>query len=563
MEIRIYKVGETKKIDIRDTSFDEILSFGKFVDVVFVAKKANEVDLYVSGEKRLSGIPAGVLKDFSGNTISAVAGTCADKSNAILAVNREVDSYIIGDDLSQKSETTEFVHNDSINNGAAVVLKTQNFKAGVEGNYIEADSTGSNGYIDFYVEVGGNETSHKAFRIYGGSLTQTDARIDFLDTTIENLSITSLTEVPASLGSAGQVLAVNSGGTALEFVAQSGGGGGGLGGADQTLTADRTIDLDSNVLTIDDGSTDLMKVSSANGVQVFGDFSVDSGAVTGASIKLEEADLLGNNFIEIKAPISVTANTTLTLPDGAGTSGQVLTTNGISTLSWGDSVAKVNPVVENVLSINTISSASSPRIAIEGADGLGYVYFKVPDATSTNTLFTLPDTDGTSGQALTTDGSGTLTFTTVGGGGGSVNELDGIYLEVVTRSSAYGAASFEGQVVKFGTGTLSAGKIYVLRDNAGAALWDEADADAEIQTKGLLGMALGTSPTTDGLLVRGIRSFSNSFTVGAPLYISLTAGTLTDDLSSHTTGDFVRAVGYSLSTTLIYLDPSPDYIELA
>ena len=118
-------------------------------------------------------------------------------------------------------------------------------------------------------------------------------------------------------------------------------------------------------------------------------------------------------------------------------------------------------------------------------------------------------------------------------------------------------------MIKFGTGTLSAGKIYVLRDNAGAALWDEADADAEIQTKGLLGMALGTSPTDDGLLVRGISTLSNSFTVGAPLYISLTSGTMTDDLSSHTTGDFVRAIGYALSTQLVYLDPSPDYIELA
>lgn len=145
----------------------------------------------------------------------------------------------------------------------------------------------------------------------------------------------------------------------------------------------------------------------------------------------------------------------------------------------------------------------------------------------------------------------------------AANELDGVYLEVSTRTSAYGSGSFEGHVVKFGTGTLSAGKIYVLRDNSGTGLWDEADADAEIQTKGLLGIALGTSPTTNGLLVRGIRSLSNSFTVGAPLYISLTAGTMTDDLSSHTTGDFVRAVGYSLSTTLIYLDPSPDYIEVA
>lgn len=145
----------------------------------------------------------------------------------------------------------------------------------------------------------------------------------------------------------------------------------------------------------------------------------------------------------------------------------------------------------------------------------------------------------------------------------AANDLDGIYLEVSTRTSAYGASSFEGQVIKFGTGTLSAGKIYVLRDNAGAALWSEADADAEIQTKGLLGLALGTSPTNDGLLVRGIRSFSNSFTVGAPIYISLTAGTFTDDLSSHTTGDFVRVIGYALSTQLIYLDPSPDYIELS
>jgi len=145
----------------------------------------------------------------------------------------------------------------------------------------------------------------------------------------------------------------------------------------------------------------------------------------------------------------------------------------------------------------------------------------------------------------------------------SGNELDGQYIEYFTRDSAYGNSSYEGQVVKYGTGTLSAGKAYVLRDNSGTALWDEVDADSEIQTKGLFGIALGTSPTTDGLLVRGIRSYTNSFTIGNPLYISLTAGQITDDISSHTTGDFVRVVGYALSTTLVYIDPSPDYIELS
>lgn len=40
-------------------------------------------------------------------------------------------------------------------------------------------------------------------------------------------------------------------------------------------------------------------------------------------------------------------------------------------------------------------------------------------ATSGTLNLTLPAADGTTGQALTTDGAGQLAFTTVGGGGGS------------------------------------------------------------------------------------------------------------------------------------------------
>jgi len=564
MEVRIYKIGEVKKIDIRDTSFDEVFSFGPYVKVNVVATGNSEVDIEVGGEKRIQGIAASDIKDFSGATISANANACADLANAILEANREIDSYIKGDSLSQKSETTEFVHNDSINNGAAVILSNEDFKAGVEGNYIEMSSTGVNGWMDFYVETSGDETSHKALRIYGGSLTQGDARIDFLDTTIENLSITSLTEVPASLGTSGQVLAVNSAGTALEFVAQ--GGGGGLGGADQTLTADRTIDVDGNTLTIDDGTTDIMKVSSANGVQVFGDFKVDSGSLSGGGIKLEGANVINNNYIELKAPTFVTSSTTLTFPDGAGTSSQVLSTNGSGVLSWVDTIEKVNPVVQNVLSINAISSASSPRLFIQGAQGNGGVFLQVPDATTaTNTVFTLPDADGTSGQVLSTNGSGTLSFTTVSGGG-STNELDGQYLEFFTRSSAYGSGSYEGQVVKYGNNTnLSAGKAYILSSDGGSpvanATWVEADANSLSGTKGLFGIALGSSATSDGLLVRGIRGQNTSANPGDLMYISTSSGLVTSAIPQ-TPGDFVRVIGYALSSTLLYVDPSPDYIEL-
>jgi len=47
--------------------------------------------------------------------------------------------------------------------------------------------------------------------------------------------------------------------------------------------------------------------------------------------------------------------------------------------------------------------------------GAQYVGFKAPDAITTNTIFTLPDADGSADQVLKTDGSGVLSFTTASG----------------------------------------------------------------------------------------------------------------------------------------------------
>ena len=47
-------------------------------------------------------------------------------------------------------------------------------------------------------------------------------------------------------------------------------------------------------------------------------------------------DSSGGQYIALRAPGTVTSNTILTLPDGAGTSGQFLSTNGSGTLSWAD-----------------------------------------------------------------------------------------------------------------------------------------------------------------------------------------------------------------------------------
>jgi len=80
---------------------------------------------------------------------------------------------------------------------------------------------------------------------------------------------------PTATGTLGQVLEVNASGD-LAFATPSGGGGGGLGGADQTLTADRTIDTNgfnldieldptgtADTFTIHDGTHDLFQVDTS------------------------------------------------------------------------------------------------------------------------------------------------------------------------------------------------------------------------------------------------------------------------------------------------------------
>ena len=66
-------------------------------------------------------------------------------------------------------------------------------------------------------------------------------------------------------------------------------------------------------------------------------FSIKSNSTTGAgSLSLLEASVNGTNRLSFKAPAALTADTILVFPDGAGSNGQVLSTNGTGTLSWVD-----------------------------------------------------------------------------------------------------------------------------------------------------------------------------------------------------------------------------------
>jgi hypothetical protein len=68
------------------------------------------------------------------------------------------------------------------------------------------------------------------------------------------------------------------------------------------------------------------------------------------------------------------------------------------------------------------------ELRLADADSSAYVGFKAPSTITTSRIWTLPAADGTSGQVLSTNGSGTLSWATAGGGGGGSSVGDNLYL---------------------------------------------------------------------------------------------------------------------------------------
>ena len=126
-----------------------------------------------------------------------------------------------------------------------------------------------------------------------------------------------------------------------------------------------------------------------------------------------------------------------------------------------------------------------------------------------------------------------------------------------------------GDVVTFGAGpgggSTTAGYLYYL-DADGQ--WELTDGDA-VATGGtqLLAIALGTTPGTHGMLIRGFfdvhTNLEGVFNEGVPVYVSEEPGHI-DVTAPSVAGDFVRIVGYCTSTAnVIYFNPSSTNIVIA
>jgi hypothetical protein len=114
-----------------------------------------------------------------------------------------------------------------------------------------------------------------------------------------------------------------------------------------------------------------------------------------------------------------------------------------------------------------------------------------------------------------------------------------------------------GDIVTFGSGSLTAGNLYYLNSSS---VWTIADADSVSGSTGLLAIALGTTASA-GMLIRGyVRSATYTEATGAILYVSTTDGAITATAPIGA-GDVVRIVGYQIDSgnNVIYFNPSNDW----
>ena len=93
---------------------------------------------------------------------------------------------------------------------------------------------------------------------------------------------------------------------------------------------------------------------------------VGNSATVGGTVKYNEGTNNGTNFIGLKAPNAVTSTTTFTLPDGDGSSGQFLKTDGSGNLDF----ATVNQFINLAGNSGTDTYNTAETLTFEGSGGL-------------------------------------------------------------------------------------------------------------------------------------------------------------------------------------------------
>jgi hypothetical protein len=161
----------------------------------------------------------------------------------------------------------------------------------------------------------------------------------------------------------------------------------------------------------------------------------------------------------------------LNWPQADGTLNQALTTNGSGQLAWstvagspggsdtqiqynsGGSFAGASGLVTDGSNL-TLNAQGDVRFA--DSDSSNWVAFQAPATIASDVTWTLPSADGTSGQFLSTDGSGALSWATASGGGGGGTSVTVTQATATAAQTDFSVTYTVGQLSVYLNGALLA-----------------------------------------------------------------------------------------------------------
>lgn len=279
-----------------------------------------------------------------------------------------------------------------------------------------------------------------------------------------------------------------------------------------------------------------------------GAFTINNVAdgVTGQA-RLQIEDYSGGQYVNLDAPNSVSSNYTITLPDASpGAANKILESDASGNLSWIDTpsggsdtnIANANLTADN----NRTLDLDANTLTIDINDG----EFTLSDSTNTDTYI----------QA----GANVLQL----GDSGMVVESDGVFQAKkgiehdegnLTTAGAFGVGA-EITYLGASASSTTVGNVYYYNGTT----WASYTSATEAPQKALLGIALGATMAS-GFLLKGFvnPNGATGFTAASPVY----GGTDASATTTAPTSGYQRVMGHSISTSVIFFNPSQEFIDLA
>jgi hypothetical protein len=154
-----------------------------------------------------------------------------------------------------------------------------------------------------------------------------------------------------------------------------------------------------------------------------GDFVFVTGGTVNDNTGYVQVNTVGTVGTDAISFVQFSGAGTYTAGTGLSLAGTVFSINTATTVDLSTAQSLSNKTLASAVATTALTLNATAELRLADTDSSHYVGFKAPGTVTTNRIWTLPSADGTTGQFLSTDGSGALSWTSPSSGGAAFSEF--------------------------------------------------------------------------------------------------------------------------------------------